>query len=627
MLKKTNGILRFILTIIAYSNLGILFLYLTAFLYGKPEIGRNYYIELYDQSAQLFYESNNKQTGSWIPLEQVSPYFIDSIIAVEDSNFYQHNGVDYIGIIRAGFLNIKNNNLSNGASTISQQYVKTLFLSNQKSWERKIKEAFITLQIETHYSKEDILEGYINTIYFGHGIYGIQNASIFYFGKNADELNLSEASLLAGIINGPGIYSPLIDENKAKYRQNIVLQSLYSKGYIEQEIYKNQIDNSIELNITRIEKNDQTIYYYKDAVLNELTNLGISENIAFEKGLKIYTNLNQDYQQYLTNAINEHLIDTDLQSSSIIVEPYTSKVLAITGGNDYIQTEYNRALFSKRQIASTIKSLLYYNALDNGFAPDTMLLSEKTNFRISEQDTYSPTNYDSNYPNKAITLVNAIAVSDNIFAVKTHLFLGEETLANRLKSFGFNQVLPEPSLALGAFNASIYDLASIYNTFASEGIFNKPYFIERVEDNDGNIIYQYQSNNKQLLDQDTCLILNQLLTSPFDSNNIDYAIPTMLSNKSSITFAAKTGTSNWDSLVIAYNPEVLIGIWVGHDDNKALEDIYKQLARKMFSTIIDYMPLKENTWYKPTKNINAIPINPITGEYNPNGSIYWFKKK
>jgi len=628
MKDKFKFIFKFFLTIIAYAQIAILFIYFTAFILGKPEIGRNYYIEMYDQNGTVFYESNNKQTGSWVSLHQVSPYFLDSIIAVEDANFYSHQGVDYIGIARATLLNVKNQNLNNGASTISQQYVKTLFLTSERNFKRKIKEAFITLQLETHYSKDDILEGYINTIYFGHGVYGIQNAAYFYFGKEAKDLNLSESSLLAGIINGPSIYSPLNDETQATYRRNLVLSCLYNKDYINKETYEQQITLSIELNITSISKENQTLYYYKDAVLNELSTLGIDEDTVFEKGLKVYTNLNQDYQSYVTNAINQYMIDTQLQSSVIIVEPYTSKVLALSGGNNYVDSEYNRAIYSQRQIASTIKGLLYYCALNNGFTPTTELLSEKTNFRISETEIYSPTNYGSLYANANITLVNATALSDNIYAVKTHLFLGEQVLSNQLKAFGFNNVTPEPSLALGSFEGSIYDVALIYNTFASEGVFNKPYFIERIEDNDGNIIYQYQAKNEQLLDKDTCLILNQLLTSTFDSNNISYATPTMLSEVSNITLAAKTGTSDWDSLVVGYNPDVLVGIWVGHDDNQALEDEYKRIARKMFSCIINAIPELENSsWYKTTNTITAIPINPVTGEYDVNGSIYWFKKR
>lgn len=222
-MKKFIKIILTILTIMATS---LLSLYVIAYLIGSPDLNKNRYLKLYDNNQQIYYQSINDYAGHYVSLDNVSQYFKDSIVAIEDRRFYQHRGFDPIGILRAIKVNITNQDKSQGASTITQQYARLLYLTNEKSWSRKIKEAFLTMQLETHLSKDLILEGYINNVYFGHGIYGIENAARYFYDKSAKDLNLNESSMLAGIVNGPTYFSPLNDEENARKRQGVVLDAL-----------------------------------------------------------------------------------------------------------------------------------------------------------------------------------------------------------------------------------------------------------------------------------------------------------------------------------------------------------------------------------------------------------------
>lgn len=596
---------------------------------GTPDLNKNRYLKLYDNNEEIYYQTINDYAGHYVSLNNVSEYFKDSIVAIEDHRFYQHRGFDPIGILRAIKTNIATQDKSQGASTISQQYTRLLYLTNEKSWSRKIKEAFLTMQLETHLSKDLILEGYINNVYFGHGIYGIENAAQYFYGKSAKDLDLNESSMLAGIVNGPSYFSPLNDETNARKRQIIVLDALVSSKKITKE-QKQQVINS-PLNLASEHKIDENLsnYFYKDTVIDELEELGYYNNTYLNQGLNIYTTFDENYQKILEQSAENYTKDSEVETSSIVVEPYTSKILALIGGKDYALSQFNRATKAKRQIGSTIKPLLYYQAIENGFTPTTKFLNEPTTFKLEDNTTYSPSNYNNKYAYKEITLAQAIAVSDNIFAVKTHLFLGVNNLASLIKKFNIQEVNANASLALGTLNSNVYNLANMYNTLASEGIYNHLYTIEKITNDKGDIIYQHKADNKQLLNKDSCLELSQLLTAPFDKRYSTYLQATMASYQLDNINACKTGSTDFDNLAVAYNPNILVASWVGYDDNRKMASSNdKTVAKKTVVDILNYTnEIKKSTWYKPTKNLQAIAIDPISGDFDENGIIYWFKKK
>lgn len=603
--------------IIIFSTL--ILSYLSLYIYGHftkklpVTLANKYYF--YDINNNL-YNGNN---DNWVKLDQISENLINATIAAEDKHFYNHIGFDYLRIGKALMNNIKNKKTVEGASTITQQYAKNLFLDFGKTWTRKIQEAWITIKLESQYKKDEILEGYLNTINYG-GVFGIENASLYYFNKHASELSLAEATILAGIPKSPSNYSPIENEENAKKRQNTILNNMVKNKYITEEQKEEAKKQTLEYVGENNSDKITSLMYYQDAVIDELKNIKtIPQSFLDTKGLKIYTTLNQEYQKILEEKIKENLKDNnEIQVSSIIMEPTTGKILALIGGRDYKTSQYNRATQAKRQVGSTIKPFLYYAALENGFTSSTTFTSEKTIFSFENDKTYSPKNYNDKYPNKPISMAAAISYSDNIYAVKTHLFLGEETLVNIAHRIGINEQLePIPSLALGTKELTLEEMMEAYGTLASGGYKNEPYLIEKIEDENGNILYEHKNNKEQVLNESQTFIINELLTSTYQTDFIDYNYPTLISlaGKLSKKYAIKTGTTDTDRLIFGYNKDLLIGVWNGYDDNRESPAEDNQISKNIwYETIEECLKDKDDSWYEIPNNVVGVLVDPISGE-------------
>ena len=598
----------------------ILFIIAYASLYIYAHFKKNLSINI--ANNYTFFDSNEKQyngENNWVKLDNISNYLIDATISAEDKHFYNHFGFDYLRIIKAMYNNIKNGSTIEGASTISQQYAKNLFLNFEKTWKRKIDEAWITIKLESQYNKKEILEGYLNTINYG-GVFGIENASLYYFNKHSNELDLAEATILAGIPKSPSYYSPLSNYENAKKRQQSILNSMIKNKYITKEMANNAYNEELQFKNNNENNNNSSLLYFQDAVINELKNINtIPQSFLETHGLKIYTTLNTEYQTILDNSVKKNLNDNqEIQVSSIIMDPNNGAIRALTGGRDYKTSQYNRAINAKRQVGSTIKPFLYYAALENGFTASSTFKSEKTTFTFSSDKTYSPRNYNDKYPNKSISMAAAISYSDNIFAVKTHLFLGEETLVNLLHRVGITSELePIPSLALGTEEISLYEMMEAYGTLASEGIKNKPYLIEKVLDEDNNILYEHQNKPEAVLNESQTFVLNEMLTSTYSSDFIDYNYPTLINfaGKLKHKYAIKTGTTNTDRLIFGYNKELLVGVWSGYDDNRESPASDSSISKNIwFDTIENCLKDKEDSWYEIPNNVVGVLVNPINGE-------------
>ncbi len=568
----------------------------------------------YDSNGNL-YNGNNE---NWVSLDQISDYLIDATISVEDKHFYHHLGFDYLRIIKAMATNIKSHDTVQGASTITQQYAKNLFLDFGKTWSRKLQEAWITIKLESQYSKKEILEGYLNTINYG-GVFGIENASLYYFNKHASELSLAEASILAGIPKSPSNYSPISNESNAKARQKSILDSMVKNKYISREEALDAY--SVELSyIGSNESSVSSLMYFQDAVIDELKSIkSIPSSFLDTKGLKIYTTLNLDYQKNLDNSVKKNLSDNpDIQVSSIVMDPNSGAILGLVGGRNYKESQFNRAISSKRQIGSTIKPFLYYSALENGFTPSSTFISERTTFTFSDDKTYSPKNYGEIYPDKSISMSAAISYSDNVFAVKTHLFLGEDTLVNLLRRVGVKSELePIPSLALGTEEMSMVEIMGAYGTLASGGYKNTPYLIEKVLDKDDNVLYEHDSKPELVLNESDVFILNEMLTSTYSSDFIDYNYPTLisLSGKLSHKYAIKTGTTDTDRLIFGFNHDLLVGVWTGYDDNRESPSSDSSISKNIwYDTIESCLKDNEDSWYDIPVNVVGVLVDPISGE-------------
>lgn len=629
--KKSKKWLFIILGIIFFFIIIYFGIYLYARMQPKlPITGANGY-HLYDINGEVYTASSNED----VSLSDISQHLINATIAVEDKNFYKHHGFDFLRIIKALFVNLKSGENLQGASTITQQYSKNLFLEFDKTWDRKIKEAWITIRLESHYSKDDILEGYLNTINYG-GIFGIENASKYYFNKSAKDLTLAEASMLAGIPKNPSKYSPLIDEDSAKTRQKIILNAMVKNGYITQNEADVAYNTTLNYEKSEEEANLKMMMYYQDAVMDELSSIKTIPSSFLETGgLKIYTNLDMKAQKALEDSANKNITNPDIQMAGVVMDPQTGKVLALSGGRDYNKSQYNRATMAKRQVGSTIKPFLYYSALENGFTPSTTFTSEKTTFSFSGNKTYTPKNYNDEYANGPISLAAAISYSDNIYAVKTHLFLGDDALPDILRRVGIDEELNTlPSLALGAEEINMMDMMAAYSALANEGYKVEPYFISKVTDMEDNVLYEYKPNLENVLNKNTVYVLNELLTTTYAKEFQDYNVPTCLSIAPKMThkYALKTGTTNTDNLIFGYNRELVVGMWTGYDDNKDVSSQDSSNLKNAWVDIIEsYLEGKtdEETWYETPNNVVGVAIDPISGKVASNSSkvkvLYYIK--
>lgn len=609
--------------------LGCLAFYLYAYFSYVPLLGEDSRIRLYDDQQTVFYESNFQKNSEWISLDEVPQQMIDAVISVEDRRFYSHIGMDPIRIAKAFLVNIQKQDIVEGGSTITQQVARNLFLTLDQTYSRKIQEIVIASKLEMHFSKDQILESYLNTIYYGHGIYGISKAAEFFFGKDLSSCTLAEMAMLAGIPNGPSLFSPFISMDNARERQKVVLQAMVDN----EKITQSQADVAKQANLVLADFSQQRVMgsngYYKDAVMGQLKELGYLEQAYLENGLNVYTYLNEEKQEILQNATNQNMPNSDQQVAGLILQPFTFNVQAMLGGADYTTSQYNRAYNSTRQVGSTLKPLLYYIALEQGMSPDSTFLSTPTQFQISQSVFYSPTNYRDVYPNREISMINAIGVSDNIYAVKTHMFLGMDMLYEGLEEFGIQQQEATAAMALGATNFPLIDLAKIYNTFASEGLVEEPSLISLITDNKGKVLYQRKIKTKQLLKRDETLILSQLLRAPFDMKNMQATAPSLLGYDSYTTVAAKSGSSDWDSLIAGYNPQMTVIIWSGYDENTPLKTneerrVPKKIWQQVFNTV--YPQDKPGPWYLPSPQLEERRVDPVTGKPSSTGSLYWFLK-
>lgn len=607
-------------------------LYTYAYLSPKLDLKTSGSLYLYDNKNDLVYQGS--RSNEWANLEDISDNLKNAVIAVEDKNFYNHHGFDYLRIAKAMLTNIKKKSIVQGASTISQQYIKNLYLDFDKTWKRKAEEAMLTLELEVHYDKDDILEGYLNTINYGQGNMGIVNASSYYFNKKPSELTLEEAIMLAGIPKNPAGYNPVSNYEASLKRAWVVAKSMLNNGYIDEDTYNNLFKEKLEIFGQTKNNNLQMIMYYQEAVLNELSNIKeVPASLVNAGGLKIYTTLDLDEQTSLENNILNNKVDDELQVASVIVDPKTGAVKALTGGMNYAKSQYNRALKSKRQVGSTMKPFLYYAALENNMTMSSSFRSEETTFNLASGKTYAPQNAGNIYASKEITMAAALALSDNIYAVKTNLFLGVDKMVDVAKRTGINANLDEvASLPLGTSEINILDYASGYTTFASGGYQKELYFIEKIEDIDGNILYEHEDKNRLVINPNYTYILNEMMTSTTNDAYVDYTTPTALNIASTLThkYALKTGSTNTDYWIVGYNPDRLMMMWMGYDNNKEVNGNVRNNAKKIWAlTIEESLNSINTTWYETPKNVVAIPLDAVTGKTTNNQNkvaLYYYVK-
>lgn len=591
---------------------------LVSYLLGPPEISNEYVASFYDKDGQEI-ETRDK-THTMVELSDIPPYAIDATILVEDKHFYEHQGFDFRGIARAILKNIQSARLKEGASTISQQYARNLFLSHEKTWIRKLKEAFYTIRLEMFYTKDEILTGYLNSIYYGHGAYGIEAASKLFFNKSASELTIAEAAMIAGVPKGPTYYSPFNDEENAFDRQQYILTLLLEGGAITEADYYKAKQEKLYFTTPHTE-NDTFAAYFVDTVLDEATGiLQLEEETVWTSGYHIYTTLDRSLQEQTEEIVRTQTNpNSAIEISLISTDPKSGAIHSLLGGRDYHTSTFNRATDASRMVGSTFKPFVYYTALEHGYTPTTMLVSEPTTFSIDEKEVYEPSNYNGYYAYKPISLAQALALSDNIYAVKTNLFLHPDEVIKTARKLGITSDLPNvPSLALGSASISMLEMVNAYSMFANGGKKMQSYTIEKITANNGEVLYEKKTaENKQMLDQNKTFILSHLMTGMFDRrlNGHMEVTGSSIIDRLSHPYAGKSGTTNSDSWMIGFSPSIVTGVWTGYDDNQPIQTTEeKMIAKKVWADVMEaYHDPEDDKTFTVPKGIVERVIDPETG--------------
>ncbi|HLR67272.1 MAG TPA: transglycosylase domain-containing protein [Virgibacillus sp.] len=635
---KKHLLLTGILSTMLIGFCFIIGVYFISFLLGPPNLMNQQNTVYYSNSEEVIGEENGYGSRFHTDLDEISPYLIDAAIAVEDRHFYEHNGFDFKRILGAIIDNIKNLSLKEGASTISQQLARNLYLSHEKTWTRKLKEAFYTIRLEMYYSKDEILTAYLNTIYYGHGAYGIEEASNYFFNKSAGELDLAEAAMLAGIPKGPSYYSPFNNMEKATDRKEHILELLLRTNQISEDEYNSAINEKLKFAKTEDTEEDTIAPYFQDMVLEEAAALLDHNKEAVRSGgYQIFTTLDIKAQKKLENAVEKTIHPaSDIETSAIAMDPSNGSIRALIGGRDYKKSSFNRAHKAKRMPGSTFKPFLYYAALNNGYTPSTKLLSKPTVFELDNGEVYEPSNFNGYYADKPITLAQALALSDNIFAVKTNMYLGSDKLVETARDFGITSKLPAvPSLALGTATVSVEEMVAGYGMLANGGKEIASHTIEKIVDPQGNVLLDLDDKEgEQILDPKQTFILTHLMTGMFDTTLNGYMAVTgsTITDQLTRTYAGKSGSTDGDSWMIGYSPSLVTGVWTGYDDNRPIEVVKETTyAKNIWATFMEaaHQELPDKSFSVPD-GIIGVRIDPETGKkatsYCPTSRMMYFEK-
>lgn len=537
----------------------------TGFSWGLPEVDV--------PEASLVYDINNEpirglssENRVSIPSDEIPEGFKKAVIAVEDKNFYRHHGIDMTGIIRAAYANIRAGKIVAGGSTITQQTAKNLFLSNERTFLRKLKEVYFAVQLERRYSKEEILTLYCNTIYFGEGAYGIEAAAHTYFADSAENLSLAESVLLAGLPQWPSHYNPYVNPQAAKARQEQVLQRMVDEGYISKDEKTLIAEEELVYKKDSYIKGDAA--YFIDMVKDYISKR-YGERVLYQGGLKIYTSLDLSMQRAANKAVDEGLSiwEHNFQTALVALDVHNGQIRAVVGGKSFTSSPYNR-VFAKRQPGSTFKPFIYSLAIDHGYTAADMLTCEEVEFKLPNGEIYKPTDYgDEPYHWRDFTLKEAVMKSDNVIAVRLNGMLGPENSANYAEKFGFNDLKPVLSLPLGSIEATPLQMAAAYAVFANQGIYSEPVYILRIIDRNGKVLEENLAQQKQLIDAENAYIITDMLKGVMEPGGT----ASRLKNIYNGVAAGKTGTTDEfkDAWFVGYTPELCCAVWVGYDNGKS----------------------------------------------------------
>ena len=512
-----------------------------------------------------------------IVLEDISPFFTKAIIAVEDSRFYRHSGIDHRGLVRALWTNLSQKRIAQGGSTITQQLSKNLFFSFERNWVRKIKELLIAFQLEATFNKDQILQAYCNQIYFGSGAYGVEEAAQVYFRKRAKDLTLLQAALLAGLPNSPNNANPFSHYEKAMKRTEYVLNRMVREHLITTDEKELSLQSNIDLVNPRVDSDPNL--YFVDQVLEQIERDYGKEFVHFG-GLKILTTLDSHYQKLAFKSARNHLEALEgkivkepgaapLQAALVAIENKSGAVRAMLGGRDYSYSQFNRAVSNNRLPGSSFKPFVYFTAMEElGYSPATVVVDEPLTLDIPGTEPWSPQNFDEEFAGKII-LKKALMKSINIISAKLLNEVGPEKVIRTARQFGIKSPLGKNlSLALGTSGLSPYEMASAYSVIANLGIYNEPYLIQHIEDFQGNRLYEHYYQGVQQFLPDSLFPLLNMMQGVIDEGTGKVVRRMGFHHPA----GGKTGTTNdfKDAWFNAFTKDISASVWVGFDNNEPM---------------------------------------------------------
>ncbi|HYB90889.1 MAG TPA: PBP1A family penicillin-binding protein [Candidatus Binataceae bacterium] len=547
-----------------------------------------YSLELEPEPISGIFEGNWEQRRL-VRLAQIPPALVDAILAAEDHRFYEHHGIDLVRIIKAAWIDMVSGTVRQGGSTLTQQLMKNFFLTNQRSYRRKIKEALMAYIAERKYSKDEILENYINDIYLGRrgqeGIYGVWEASEYYFSKEPRDLTIGEMATIAGIISSPNRLNPLRHPAEARQRRNEVLASMLEDGYITKAAYDDAVAEVLRAREVFNENNDAP--YFVDYVKRELAERYPPEVLTAE-GLRIFTTLDVHMEKLAEKAVRDNLVDLETKHSRLVreeqsqrlescllsLEPQSGKIRAMVGGRDYHSSQFNRVTQSKRQPGSGFKPVTYLAALEESFEggpekflPTTYLDDSPFTWQYAENMSWTPRNYKDKYFGR-VTMAFALEESLNSATSRLAYAIGLDRVRDAARKLGFGDLPPYPSIILGGIEVTPMQLAHAYSIFADNGLEVEPYAITAVVDEKGKVIEGHELKAEEVLSPQLAYMMQYLLEQVID-HGTGYGARLMGFTRPA---AGKTGTTNDanDAWFTGFTPNLLAVVWTGFDSKEPL---------------------------------------------------------
>lgn len=563
--------------------------------------------QFYDINGNVIYTTLSEERRVPVSIDKIPKHVQQAFIAIEDNRFYEHSGIDYRGTARALVSTLSGREVQ-GGSTITQQLAKNAFLTQERSIIRKIKEAFIAKELEHKYTKDEILTMYLNQIYFGQGAYGIESASLYYFGKHVQNLDIAEAATLAAIPKSPNYYNPFENPKESKNRQELVIDQMVKYGFISADSAAKAKAKKMVYSTSHKQQNNPRGYFFD--MISQKVIAEVGADALYKGGLKIYTTLDMDMQlaaekamRHLPNYYTDSKKLTQPQMALAAVDPKTGYVKAMIGGRG--QDKFNRATLAVRQPGSAFKPFVYLTAMQNGFTPASIIEDKEEEFAKG----WKPQNSDMQWHGK-VSLRTALKRSLNVPTIKLAREVGVDKIVANVEKMGITTLVDSGAysdvnlaMALGGLSKGVnpLEMASAYGVLATNGLYNKPIALLKIVDRDGKVLYQAKPQSKRVVDAASAYLTTNMLEDVLVSGTgggMGIGRPA----------AGKTGTTDTyiDAWFVGYTPDLSTAVWVGDDNNKPMQRMYGSGA-----------PL--SIWHEFM--INALASTPRTGFSNPGVAV------